>query len=54
MTYDAKKNRLKTIRGLAKWAIATQLRTDDPTEGIELEKGFKSQGHMTWLEPQVE
>ncbi|HET7191904.1 MAG TPA: hypothetical protein VFI98_08330 [Pseudolabrys sp.] len=43
-----------TIRGLAKWAIATQLRTDDPTEGIELERGFKSQGHMTWREPQVE
>lgn len=54
MTRDAKKNWIKTLRGLMVFAIARQMRTDDPTQGIVLERAVKSTGHMTWLEPQVE
>ena len=35
------------------FAVAKQMRTDDPTDGIKLAKVAKSMGHMTWLEPQV-
>lgn len=54
MTRDAKKNWLKTLRGLMAFAIDKQLRADDPTQGIKLERAIKSMGHMTWLAPQVE
>jgi integrase/recombinase XerD len=54
MTRDAKKNWIKTLRGLMAFAVAKQLRADDPTQGIKLERAIKSMGHMTWLEPQVE
>lgn len=54
MTRDAKKNWIKTLRGLMAFVVAKQMRTDDPTQGIKLEKPVKSMGHMTWLEPQVE
>jgi integrase/recombinase XerD len=54
MTRDAKKNWIKTLRGLMVFAIAKQMRSDDPTQGIILERPTKSSGHMTWLEPQVE
>jgi len=53
-TRDAKKNWIKALRGLMVFAIAQQMRTDDPTQGITLEKPIQSMGHMTWLEPQVE
>jgi integrase len=50
----AEKNWIKTLRGLMAFAVMTQMRADDPTQGIKLEKAPKSTGHMTWLEPQVE
>jgi integrase/recombinase XerD len=53
-TANAQKNGLKAIRFLIRFAIAQGELGRDPTEGIELLKGTKSSGHMTWLEPQVE
>jgi integrase/recombinase XerD len=50
----AKKNWLKTIRGLMVFAVSENLRADDPTQGVKLPRLAKSMGHMTWLEPQVE
>jgi integrase/recombinase XerD len=55
-TANAQKNNLKAIRFLIRFAMSQpegEL-AHDPTEGIELLKGTKSKGHMTWLEPQVE
>jgi integrase/recombinase XerD len=50
----AKKNWLKTIRGLMAFAIAEGIRADNPAADVVLPKIAKSMGHMTWLEPQVE
>jgi integrase/recombinase XerD len=52
-TANAQKNNLKAIRFLIKFAISQGQLAHDPTEGIEVLKGTKSRGHMTWLEPQV-
>jgi hypothetical protein len=49
-----KRNWIKALRGLMVFAVAEQIRSDDPTQGIKLERATKSIGHMTWLEPQVE
>ena len=49
----AKKNWLKTLKGLMAFAIAEGIRTDNPCNDVELPKGPKSMGHKTWLEPQV-
>ena len=50
----AKKNWLKTVKGLMTFAVAEGARADNPCDGVKLAKGPKSMGHMTWLEPQVE
>jgi integrase/recombinase XerD len=54
-TANAKKNSLKAIRFLIRFAISQGELTHDPTEDIEVLKadGPKSSGHMTWLEPQI-
>lgn len=49
----AKKNWLKTVKGLMAFAIAEGVRADNPCDGVKLAKSAKSMGHMTWLEPQV-
>ena len=54
MTRDAKKNWIKTLRGLMAFAVAKQMRADDPTQGIKLERAAKSTGHMPWEKPQIE
>jgi hypothetical protein len=54
MTRDMKRNWIKALRGLMAFAVAEQIRSDDATQGIKLERATKSVGHMTWLEPQVE
>jgi integrase/recombinase XerD len=54
MKPHAQKNWLKTLRGLMSYAVANNLRQDDPTEGVKIVKVGKSIGHMTWHEPQIE
>jgi integrase/recombinase XerD len=54
MTHHAKKNWRKTIRHLMLFTVASGMRSDDPTQGMLIERGRKSMGHVTWLEPQVE
>lgn len=49
----AQKNWLKTIRGLMQFAVAKNMRGDDPTIGVKLKKSAKSMGHMTWREEQI-
>jgi site-specific recombinase XerD len=53
-TASAKKNTLKPVRGLIKFAISQGLLSADPTEGLKLKSAAKSMGHMTWLEPQID
>ena len=53
MKPHAQKNWLKTIRGLMQFAVAKNLRGDDPTQNVKAVKVIKSKGHMTWLDPQV-
>jgi integrase len=53
-TASAKKNTLKPIRGLVRFAISQGLLVTDPTEGLKLRGAPKSTGHMTWLEPQID
>lgn len=54
MKPHAQKNWLKTLRGLMAYAVANNLRKDDPTQGIKAVKVGKGVGHMTWHEPQIE
>ena len=49
----AQKNWIKTIRGLMAFAVANNMRKDDPSAGVKAVKVRKSVGHMTWLEPQT-
>ena len=49
----AKKNWLKTIRGLMRFAVLIGMRTDDPSEGIKLGKMVKSDGFRTWSEEDI-
>jgi len=53
MKPHAQKNRLKTIRGLMAFAVANNMRKDNPSEGVKAIKLTRSLGHMTWLEPQI-
>ncbi|MGV7216051.1 tyrosine-type recombinase/integrase [Bradyrhizobium sp. UFLA05-112] len=50
---NVQKNWLKAIRGLMKFGKKMNLRSDDPTQDVEVVRVGKSMGHMTWLEPQV-
>jgi integrase/recombinase XerD len=50
----AQKNWIKTLRGLMAFAVAQNMRADDPTAGVKPVKIPKSKGHMTWLDSQVE
>jgi hypothetical protein len=52
--HHAKKNWLKTIKGLMAFAVTEGIRRDNPCDDVELVKAAKSMGHMTWLEPQIE
>jgi integrase len=49
----AARNWLKTLRGLLQFAVAAELRPDDPTHGIKLAR-VKSDGIHTWTEGQIE
>jgi hypothetical protein len=51
---NAQKNSLKAIRAFVRFAIYNGELAGDPTETIKTIKGgVRSQGHMTWLEPQI-
>jgi integrase len=52
-TASAKRNMLKPIRSLMRFAVSQGMLTADPTEGLKLKSAAKSMGHMTWLEPQI-
>jgi len=54
MTPHAQKNWLKTMRGLVAYAVSKEMIAADPTEGVTPTKAPKSNGHMTWREPQIE
>jgi integrase/recombinase XerD len=54
LTRDQKRNWLKALRGLMAFAVSKQIRSDDPTQGIKLERAIKSSGYATWGEQQVE
>jgi integrase/recombinase XerD len=54
MTPHAQKNWLKTTRGLMAYAVSKEMIAADPTEGVIPTKAPKSNGHMTWREPQIE
>jgi hypothetical protein len=54
MTPHAQKNWLKTMRGLMAYAVSKEMIAADPTEGVTPTKAPKSNGHMTWREPQIE
>ena len=53
MKPHAQKNWLKTIRGLMAFAVANNLRADDPSENVKPLKPVKSSGHMMWHKPQI-
>jgi integrase/recombinase XerD len=52
MKPHARKNWLKTLRGLMAFAVINNLRADDPTAQVKI-KAPSSSGHMTWHEPQI-
>lgn len=54
MSHDKKRNWIKALRGLMVYAIAKEIRTDDPTRGVTVERAAKSSGYMTWMPEQVE
>ena len=54
MKPHAQKNWLKAMRGLMAYAVTQQMITIDPTEGVKPTKPVRSNGHMTWHEPQIE
>lgn len=50
----AQKNWLKTIRGLMLFAVAENIRADDPTAGVKATKPqVRSKGHLTWGDEQI-
>src|SRR6185312_4344748 len=49
----ASRNWLKALRGLMQYAVATNLRGDDPTAGIKLRKAPKTDGFHTWTEDEI-
>lgn len=49
---SARRNRLKTIRGLMRAAVPN-MRKDDPTEGIPSIRLRKSNGHHTWTDDEI-
>jgi integrase len=53
MRPHAQKNWLKTIRGVMAFAIANNMRGDDPSADVKPIRAVSTIGHMTWLEPQV-
>jgi hypothetical protein len=44
--------RASNLRGLMAFALAENMITSDPTDGIKPIRAAKSMGHITWLEPQ--
>jgi integrase len=48
----AKKNWLKAVRGLMRFAMLIRMRADDPTDGIKLAMA-KSDGFQTWNEDDI-
>jgi integrase len=49
----AKKNWLKTIRGLMRFAVMVGVRSDDPSEGVKLARLAKTDGFRTWSEEDI-
>ena len=52
-TSSAKRDWLKAIRGLLRFAIPTMLKVD-PTAGIANIKSIKSKGHHSWTDDEIE
>jgi integrase len=52
-TAAAKKNQLKPIRGLIRFALALGWMRVDPTDGLKLRGAPKSTGYLTWKEEQI-
>jgi integrase/recombinase XerD len=50
----AKRNWLKTLRGLMLFAITQRMRHDDPTRDVKLTKPPRSEGFLAWKPQQVE
>lgn len=50
---SAKRNWLKTLRGLMAYCVVEHYLKSDPTAEIELASAGKTIGHMTWLEEQI-
>lgn len=49
----AKRNWLKAIRGLMAYAVAINMRADDPTSGLKLTKIKDSGGYHTWTDDEI-
>jgi len=49
----AKRNWLKAVRGLMRYAVQIGMRADEPTEGIKAGKMAKSDGIRTWSEEDI-
>jgi integrase len=49
----AKRNWLKAIRGLMAYAVAINMRADDPTAGMKLTKVKDSGGFHTWTDDEI-
>lgn len=49
----ARKNWLKAIRGLMRYAVEIGMRADDPTAGIRIARPAKSEGFPTWGETEI-
>lgn len=48
----AARNWLKTLRGLAQFAVAEEMRSDDPTQGVKLPR-LRSDGIHSWTETEI-
>jgi integrase len=49
----AKRNWLKAIRGLMRYAIQIGMRADDPTDGVKSGRLIKVEGIRTWSEEEI-
>jgi hypothetical protein len=50
---SVKKNELKPVRAVIRFALTQGWMRSDPTEGLRLKAPPKSMGHLTWKEPQI-
>src|SRR6516162_920879 len=49
----ARRNWLKAIRSLMRYAVQIGMRIDEPTEGVKLGRLIKTDGFMTWSEENI-